>query len=53
LGAVVFPDTTLALTGIAVGWAILFPLLVIVAKRNNGYPTDTDAVTNNGSYANV
>ena len=38
LGAISFNDTLLALSVIALGWAILFPLLITSAKRYNGYP---------------
>ena len=54
LGAVAFTDTTMALSVIALGWAVLFPLLVVVARHNNGYTTAEP--TNNDkhrSYANV
>lgn len=53
-GAVIFPDTTLALITIAAGWAVLFPLLVIIARHNDGYAlyTKTDNLSQR-SYVNV
>lgn len=55
LGAVLFSDTTLALIVIAIGWAILFPLIVVIARRYDGYtPAEPKAQTNStGGYANV
>ncbi len=55
LGAVVFPDTTLALITIALGWVILFPLLVVFARRNDGYAIaiNADSKASEEEYANV
>lgn len=36
IGAVTFPNTTLSLIVIGLGWAVLLPLMVIVARRNDG-----------------
>lgn len=36
LDAVVFPDPFLAMTVLAMGWAILFPMLVGLARRQDG-----------------
>ena len=54
LGAVLFSDTTLALIVIAIGWAILFPLIVAIARRYNGYPmTQHTSTKHAGDYVNV
>lgn len=53
LGAVLFSDTTLALIIIAVGWAVLFPLLVVIARRYNGYRPHDTATHRSGDYTNV
>jgi hypothetical protein len=37
LGAVVFPDVTLAMLVLGVGWGLLFTLLVMLAMRNDGF----------------
>lgn len=37
LGAVGFTDTLMALTAVAVGWAVIMPLLMALTKRFNGY----------------
>jgi hypothetical protein len=37
LGAVTFSDTATAMTAVAAGWAIIMPLLVLLAERYNGY----------------
>lgn len=37
LGAVVFPDSTLALSVLAVGWGLLFPLLMWLSERHDGF----------------
>jgi hypothetical protein len=37
LGAAVFPDPYLAMAALAVGWAILFPMLMHVAARHDGF----------------
>ncbi len=47
LGGVVFPDTLLALLIIATAWAVLFPLLVAVAKRSDGYATSQSTTNPN------
>ena len=46
LGGVSFPDTFHTLAVIAVSWALLMPMLAILAKRLDGFP-----VTNEGAYA--
>lgn len=56
LGAVLFSDTTLALGIIAAGWAILFPFIVVMARRYDGYPLSQDSASQtsqSGDYANV
>lgn len=53
LDAIQFPDMTTALIAIAVGWGILFPLLALTAKRNNGYATVGTMTETTGSQANV
>lgn len=42
LGAVVYDDTVISLSVIALAWALLFPALVVAARRLNGYEL-TDA----------
>jgi hypothetical protein len=37
LGAVVFPDTMLAMLVLGAGWGVLFTLLVILGMRNDGF----------------
>ena len=37
LGAVVFPDTALAMLVLAVGWAAMFPLLMRLSQRYDGF----------------
>ena len=37
LGAVVFPDATLAMLVLASGWGLMFTLLVLLAMRNDGF----------------
>lgn len=37
LGAVVFPDSTLAMLVLAAGWGLMFTLLVLLAMRNDGF----------------
>jgi hypothetical protein len=37
LGAAVFPDPYLAMAALAAGWAILFPLLMRLAARHDGF----------------
>jgi hypothetical protein len=39
LGAAVFPDPDLAMAALAIGWAILFPLLVNLSARHDGFRT--------------
>lgn len=38
LGAVTFTDTTIALSALVTGWAVLTPLLIAIAQRYDGYP---------------
>ena len=38
LGAAMYPDTYLAMAGLALGWACLFPLMTKLAERHDGYP---------------
>ena len=40
LGAVSFPDPMLALAVLAVGWAVLMPLMVVIAERFDGWHPD-------------
>ncbi len=37
LGAVIFPDATLAMLVLAAGWGLMFTLLVLLAMRNDGF----------------
>ena len=37
LGAVHIPDTTTTITVLAIGWAILFPILMKFSMQNDGY----------------
>ena len=37
MGALAFSDTILALTAVALGWALLAPLLLALARRLDGY----------------
>ena len=37
LGAVVFPDNTLTISVLAVGWGLLFPLLMWLSGRHDGF----------------
>lgn len=37
-GAVIFPDQTMALIAISVGWGVLLPLLVRIASRSEARP---------------
>ena len=37
LGAVIFPDTMLAMLVLGAGWGLLFALLVVMAMRNDGF----------------
>ncbi|MGB0847707.1 MAG: DUF2878 domain-containing protein [Thiolinea sp.] len=54
LQGVMFTNTTTALLWIAAGWAVLFPLLTLIAKRNNGYSSNKLITENDDrSYANV
>ncbi len=43
LGGVVFTDTTVALTVLGIGWAVLMPAMMLLARRYNGYPEDSPA----------
>ena len=50
LGGVVFTDYSAALTALALGWALLMPLMMLIAQRFNGFdetPTTAPAVVNN------
>lgn len=38
LGAVAFPDVALTMTVLAAGWAALFPLLMRLSERYDGFP---------------
>ncbi len=40
LGGVVFTDTTIALVALAVGWAVLMPMMMVAARRLNGFHGD-------------
>ena len=40
LGGVVFTDTTIAMTALALGWAALMPLMMLAARRLNGFRDD-------------
>lgn len=42
LGAAVFPDPYLAMAVLAIGWAMLFPLLVSLSGRHDGFRTGLD-----------
>lgn len=37
LGGVVFTDYPLALTALALGWALLMPAMMLLARRHNGF----------------
>ena len=37
LGAVVFPDSTLTMIVLAVGWGVLFPVLMWLSQRHDGF----------------
>lgn len=37
LGALVFVEQTAALVALAIGWALLTPLLILVARRHDGF----------------
>ena len=43
LGALVFVEPIHALVALAIGWAVLTPVLVIIARRYDGFPEPTDA----------
>jgi hypothetical protein len=45
LGAVVFPDPTLSLLTIGLGWALLLPLLALVAQHYDGHTPNPVRVT--------
>lgn len=51
--AVVFDDVFLSLSMIAIGWAILLPLLVLTANRFNGYAMVKQTLTLQGGHHNV
>jgi hypothetical protein len=51
--AVVFDDVFLSLSIIAIGWAILLPLLVLAAGRFNGYAMVKQTLTLQGGQHNV
>jgi len=38
LGGVVFTDTVIALTVLGLGWTLLMPAMMLLARRFNGYP---------------
>ena len=38
LDGVVFTDTTIALTALGLGWTLLMPSMMLLARRYNGYP---------------
>ncbi len=40
LGGVVFTDTTIALAALALGWSVLMPLMMLAARRLNGFRDD-------------
>lgn len=40
LGGVVFTDTTIAMVALALGWAVLMPLMMLAARRLNGFRDD-------------
>ncbi len=40
LGGVVFTDTTIAMAALALGWAALMPLMMLAARRLNGFRDD-------------
>jgi len=42
LGAAVFPDPVLAIAALALGWAMLFPLLMNLAARHDGFRADLE-----------
>ncbi len=43
IGAVVFPDATRSLIVIGIGWAVLLPLMVVLARRFDGHGAKTIA----------
>ena len=40
LGGVAFTDTTVAMIALALGWATLMPLMMLIARRLNGFRVD-------------
>ena len=40
LGGVVFTDTTIAMVALGLGWAVLMPLMMLAARRLNGFHDD-------------
>lgn len=44
LGAVAFSDTTIAMLLVAVGWAVIMPVLVALSNRYNGYTDRLDTL---------
>lgn len=51
--AVVFDDMLLSLSMIALGWALLLPLLVLSANRFNGYTITTGSIAAQRNQVNV
>jgi hypothetical protein len=45
LGGVEFPDTTIALTALGLGWMVLMPTMMLLAQRFNGYRENSPART--------
>lgn len=54
LGAVEFSDFTTAMVSIAIGWAVLLPLLTVLSKRFDGYADQAPTIApHDKEYANV
>lgn len=53
LGAVEFSDTTTALMAIALGWAVLLPLIAFIAKRYDGYADGHSSISETRSHTHV
>lgn len=53
LQAVVFDDLVLSLSMIALGWALLLPVLVLSARRFNGYAEADETMTTQRGQINV
>lgn len=51
LGAVVFPERTLALAALAVGWAVAMPLLMRLSERYDGTVAPVEPVPGPGGVA--